>query len=232
MEAYVNMYILHSIYAQIQCTLCLLRNFFRKKKEKQSNIHCQTIHLILVLLPFLWKPLLVPSRTGSLQRATVVQLSYGKRSIIQGQQSYCQPLTSCQDPGTQPAHIHIKHHSFLDTGFLHSLLTGPYCCPSLPISLIAHIFPWGHISISDAGTSNVLRIPLIFCYNQNWNMVLKRLIQTSQEFIYYSWLGRNKDSPSNRAPPSKSFSHQNAYNQPRSATSAPTLACYCNMASQ
>ena len=152
--------------------------FFRKKK-KQSNIHCQTVHLTLVLLPFLWKPLLVPSWTGSFQRLTAVQLSYGKRHITPGQQSYCHPLTHCWAPGTQPAHVHIKHHSFLDTRFLHSLLTGLYRCPSLPISLIVHIFPWWHISISDAGATTVLRIPLIFCYNQNWNMVSKQLIQTS-----------------------------------------------------
>lgn len=34
------------------------------------------------------------------------------------------------------------------------------------LSLIIHGFTWGHIPISDAGTVNVLRIPLIFHCNQ------------------------------------------------------------------
>lgn len=166
-------------FTQRTCTntvyVMFTQKFFQKKKKKQSNIHWQTVHPTLVLLSFLWKHPLVPSWTGSFQRATAVQLSYGKRSSIQGQQSHCHPLTHCRAPDTQPAHIHVKCHSFLDTRILHSPLTGPYCCPSLPILLIIHIFPWGSVSISDAGTTHALN----FCYNQNWNVVLKWLIQTS-----------------------------------------------------
>lgn len=118
-----------------------------------------------MLLLFLRKPLLVPSQTGSSERTTAGQLSYSKRSIVQGQQSCCHPLTHYPAPGAQPAHVHIKHHSFLDTRFLHSLLTGPRCCPSIYMthrphfSMRAHFHFWCRHHQSPEDPSDLLLQP-------------------------------------------------------------------------
>lgn len=205
---------------------------FFSEKETQINIHCQTVHLKLVLLPFLCKPLLVPSRRGSSKRATAVQLSYGKRSIIQGQRSYCHPLTRYQAPGMQPAHIHTKHHSFLDTGFLHSLLTGPCCYPSTYIthhphfSMRACFHIWRRQHQSPEDPSDLLLQPKLEHGIEVVDPNHSRSLCTTAD-----WAETRTALRTGHPHPNPSVTKM-LMTASWSATSAPTIVCWCDMAPQ
>lgn len=71
------------------CYVCSGFFFFfsEKKKKKKRETKQHSVHLTLTeVAAFSLQALLVRSRTGSFQKAAAIQLSYGKWSIIQGQQ--------------------------------------------------------------------------------------------------------------------------------------------------
>lgn len=137
-------------------------------------------------------------------------------------------LTYCQVPGTLPECWHTKYHSSHSTGVLLSLFTGPRYYPSTDITFS---FPWRHVSISEAGTIKVFRCLMIFCYNWSWNMALKWLTQTIPGTRLLQLTGQKQSQSSAQGIPTQILQSSDTYLASCSAISAPTIACYCDLAS-
>lgn len=163
MEAYINMYVLYSIYAQTQWKL--VQKFFqKKKKEKQSNTNYQSLHLISVL----W---VLSERLSQ----SAIKLVHPKELQLSSCHMANEAWLKVSSPISSPNILSSSWH--ITCIYTHKTSLFPWHQISLLSSQAFAAFPFFLVPLSAffhegifpflMQTTNILRIPLTFSYNQN-----------------------------------------------------------------